>query len=241
MSIDKRIFWPFDKALVSEWPGTRPPGWAYHVGTDFAVPQGTPVRATVTGTAHIWWNDGLGAYVFDIIRPDGLVARHGHLSEMYGETGDWIPAGQVIGKSGGAKDTPGAGLSTGPHLHWELRNSQAWTGPGWYDPRNLLVSDFSALNGSTAKPTYNYLEEKLRKNVMIFFYKHALGKGKPGWLVIGATPNALVVQTQASANLWAKRFGVSAHTTNYGGFKTYLAAAGGSAAQLRAVYREPGK
>ena len=146
-----QLFWPFDTATVSEWPGTRPEGWADHVGTDFAVPQGTPLKATMSGTVDIIWNDGLGAWVIDIIAPDGTVARHGHLSHMAVKDGQWVNAGDYIGNTGGAIGTPGAGLSTGSHLHWEIRNNRGWGATGWYDPRHLAIKSFGTSSG-TAQP-----------------------------------------------------------------------------------------
>ena len=73
------------------------------------------------------------------------------------------------------------------------------------------------------------------ENDMLVFYAHALGKGKPGWLVLGYTPKALILSTQASANAWAERIGKKTISTNYGGFRSYLRAAGGTAAQLNRV------
>lgn len=129
------VYWPFDRSTVSEWPGQRP--GSYHVGTDFAVPQGTPLRATVDGTIVRHNTDGLGAYVLDIIADDGLLIRNGHLSRMDVNTGQRVSAGQVIGLTGGQRGTPGAGMSTGPHLHWELRRDRAWSDGAWIDPRNM--------------------------------------------------------------------------------------------------------
>lgn len=227
------IYWPFDPSTVSEWPGTRPEGWAYHVGTDFAVPQGTPLRATMSGTVDIIWNDGLGAWVIDIIAPDGTVARHGHLSAMYPNDGAWVNAGQYIGETGGALGTPGAGLSTGSHLHWELRNSPAWTGPGWYDPRELTIHYFTELDAATPaapKPPLHGMDE-----AMIYYYAHGAGKNQGAWLVMGYTPNALLLTTQKAANEWAEDIGRKARTTTHGAFVKYLRAAGGTEAQIKAV------
>ena len=229
--IDKRIFWPFDISTVTEWPGTRPAGWANHVGTDFAVPQGTPLRATVSGTVYLTWDDGLGAYVLDIVRPDGFVVRNGHLSYMVVADGAWVNIGDYIGNTGGAAGTPGAGLSTGPHLHWELRWNRNWSGPGWVDPRNLTINSFSDLKPEPQpKPPIHGME-----NDMLVFYAHALGKGKPGWLVLGYTPKPLILVTQAAANTWAKRINKETISTNFTGFRRYLRAAGGTAAQLAKV------
>ncbi|MEV8338961.1 peptidoglycan DD-metalloendopeptidase family protein [Leucobacter sp. NPDC077196] len=142
------IYWPFATSTVSEWPGTRGSGWADHVGTDFAIPQGTPLKATMAGTVDIHWTDGLGAWVIDIIAPDGTVVRNGHLSYMAVADGEWVNVGDYIGNTGGAGGTAGAGMSTGPHLHWEIRNNTGWGATGWYDPRNLTIKTF----GQTAPP-----------------------------------------------------------------------------------------
>lgn len=218
------LYWPFSRSLVSEWPGTRPAGWADHVGTDFAIPQGTPLRATMSGTVDIIWNDGLGAWVIDIIAPDGTVARHGHLSHMAPRDGDWVNAGDYIGNTGGALGTPGAGLSTGAHLHWEIRNNQGWGNYGWYDPRHLTINHFDAAPAAN-KPAAETRIKKGRKMFMVF-YEHGNGRGKPGWLVVG-TPRRLIISTQKAADAIAEQLGVgSSYKTDAGGWKKFLRAAG---------------
>ena len=129
------VYWPFPVSTVTEWPASagRPDHW----GTDFGVAQGTPLRATADGTITRHNNDGLGAYVLDIITDDGLLIRNGHLSRMDVNTGQRVTAGQIIGLTGGQPGTPGAGYSTGPHLHWELRRDRAWSAGAWIDPRTL--------------------------------------------------------------------------------------------------------
>lgn len=226
------IYWPFSRDTVSEWPGVRPPGWGYHVGTDFAVPQGTNLRATMAGTVDIHWTDGLGAWVIDIINPDGTVVRNGHLSYMAVGDGEWVNAGDYIGNTGGAAGTPGAGLSTGPHLHWEIRNSQAWNGPGWYDPRDLSVHNFSELDKPT-EPTNPPLHGM--EDAMIIYYENGAGKGTPAWLVLGYTPNALILTSQSSANLWAGIVGRNAQAVGRAAFINYLGAAGASVKQITNV------
>ena len=230
-----QLFWPFATSTVSEWPGTRPEGWADHVGTDFAVPQGTPLRATMSGTVDIIWNDGLGAWVIDIIAPDGTVARHGHLSHMAPKDGQWVNAGDYIGNTGGAIGTPGAGLSTGAHLHWEIRNNRGWGAWGWYDPRDLTIGSFDApentvppLSAAKPKPPIHGME-----NDMIVFYEHALGLNKPGWLVLGYTPKPLFLFDQGEANAWQAHIGKKTLVVKQGKFLNYLRAANGTAAQIR--------
>lgn len=146
--METRVFWPFPPEQVIEWPGERGAGWATHIGTDWPVLQGTPVRASSSGTVDIHWNDGLGAWVIDIIRPDGFVVRGGHLSAMYPRDGQWVNAGDLIALSGGRPGTAGAGLSTGDHYHFELRWNQMWNAVGWVDPRKIEMHNFSELDKS---------------------------------------------------------------------------------------------
>ena len=156
------IYWPFPTSLVTEWPGSRPAGWAYHVGTDFGIAQGTPLRATVSGVVYLTWNDGYGAYVLDIVRPDGFVVRNGHLSRMDVAHGSWVNAGDHVGLTGGAAGTPGAGLSTGAHLHWELRWNRNWSGLGWVHPNDLTILSF----GETPTPPTTPTTKRKKKNKM---------------------------------------------------------------------------
>lgn len=129
------LYWPFPTSKVSEWPGQRRN--SYHYGTDFAIPQGTPLRASIDGIITRHNNDGLGAYVLDIMSDYGLLVRNGHLSRMDVQSGQRVRAGDIIGLTGGTPGTPGAGHSFGAHLHWELRRDRQWAGGAWLDPRNL--------------------------------------------------------------------------------------------------------
>lgn len=182
------IYWPFDTSRVSEWCGSVRGTDSHgnpiiHMGTDFAVPHGSELRATVTGIIKRWNNDGLGAYVLDIIRDDGLLVRNAHLSRMDVNTGDRVQAGQVIGLTGGTPGTPGAGYSTGAHLHWELRWDRQWNGGNWVDPRPMNPAMF----GETPTP-----QPPRRPTMATMFYVQRDGKttfalagdgaGKAAWL-----------------------------------------------------------
>lgn len=147
------LYWPFSTSQVSEWPGQRK--GSYHYGTDFAVAQGSILRATVDGVITRHNNDGLGAYVLDIMSDDGLLVRNGHLSRMDVSTGQRVKAGQVIGLTGGRPGTPGAGYSFGPHLHWELRRDRLWSGGAWIDPRKLNPQPLNFGQAPTPQPTPN--------------------------------------------------------------------------------------
>lgn len=134
---DLRLFWPCDTSLVTEWPGGFSDiRYGVHMGTDFGLPQGTPLRATVEGSIRIYngIKDGWG---IDINRADGLVVRNWHISEFRVSNGDRVKPGDIIGLTGGAKGHPGAGNSTGAHLHWEIRTNTNFSQTGWLDPRPL--------------------------------------------------------------------------------------------------------
>ncbi|MFM8276110.1 MAG: M23 family metallopeptidase, partial [Cyanobium sp.] len=72
---------------------------------------------------------------------------YGHLSELYVREGDQVRQGEVIGRVGST------GLSTGPHLHFELRLPQdgGWvaTDPGDLDPGHALIA-LAGLGGGRA-------------------------------------------------------------------------------------------
>jgi len=106
------------------------------MGTDFGLPQGTPLRATIEGSIRIY-NGNVDGWGIDINRVDGLVVRNWHMSEFYVKNGDYVKPGDIIGLTGGAKGHPGAGNSTGAHLHWEIRTNTNFSQTGWLDPRPL--------------------------------------------------------------------------------------------------------
>jgi murein DD-endopeptidase MepM/ murein hydrolase activator NlpD len=85
-----------------------------HHGTDYAAGVGTPVAAIGKGTVvRAEWYKGYGNCV-DIRHTNKYISRYGHLSKMAVKRGDSIHQGQYIGKVGST------GLSTGPHLHFEM-------------------------------------------------------------------------------------------------------------------------
>ncbi len=102
----------------------------FHAGTDIGAAMGTPVLAAYTGKVEI--ADWVGGYGMTIILNHGNNQQtlYGHLSEILVRPGEKIEKGMVIGRVGST------GNSTGPHLHFEVRQltSQGWvaTNPGPY-------------------------------------------------------------------------------------------------------------
>lgn len=86
----------------------------YHKGVDWAVPTGTAVVASCGGTViKAGWGSGYG-YVVYIRHEDGRETRYAHLSRILVSTGQRVSQGQKIALSGST------GVSTGPHLHFEM-------------------------------------------------------------------------------------------------------------------------
>ena len=86
----------------------------YHKGIDWATPQGTTVAASCGGVvSKAGWGSGYG-YVVYIDHPDGRQTRYGHLSKITVSVGQKVSQGQKIALSGNT------GVSTGPHLHFEI-------------------------------------------------------------------------------------------------------------------------
>lgn len=87
----------------------------YHQGIDWSTPKGTTVVASCGGTVtKAGWGSGYG-YVVYIKHPDGRETRYGHLSKVLVSAGQTVSQGQKIALSGNT------GVSTGPHLHFEIR------------------------------------------------------------------------------------------------------------------------
>lgn len=95
----------------------------YHKGVDFAVPTGTAVMASCGGTViKAGWGSGYGYCVY-IQHPDGRVTRYGHLSKVLVKSGQSVKQGEKIALSGNT------GVSTGPHLHFEILINGAQVNP----------------------------------------------------------------------------------------------------------------
>ena len=99
----------------------------HHGGIDYAMPVGSPVLAAADGivdqvTTQPNSSRSFGHYV--VIKHDGFFTYYAHLSKSIVKVGQEVRQGQLIAYSGGKKGAWGAGSSTGPHLHFEVRLSK---------------------------------------------------------------------------------------------------------------------
>ncbi len=88
----------------------------FHRGQDFAVNTGTPIYAPADGAVEVIRpsNKGSGNYL-RIFHAYGFSSSYSHLSKFAVKRGDFVKKGDLIAYSGNS------GLSSGPHLHYEVR------------------------------------------------------------------------------------------------------------------------
>lgn len=103
-------------------PGARlSQGLHGHNGVDLAAPKGTPIRAASDGTVIInrsngAYNGGYGNFVV-VLHANGTQTLYSHMSKSVVVNGQHISALQTVGYVGMT------GLTTGPHLHFEVRGA----------------------------------------------------------------------------------------------------------------------
>ena len=133
-------------------PVTGQPG-KLHGGIDVGTPTGTPLAINAPGQILAAGNYGGYGFMQDVWVPShNIQLRLAHLSEFVKRSGEFA-AGEVISKTGGAAGSPGAGSSSGPHLHFEAdtrKNSGAYGGSG----NPAAYAKLIALGqGSSSEPT----------------------------------------------------------------------------------------
>ncbi|MEW6734850.1 MAG: M23 family metallopeptidase [Acidobacteriota bacterium] len=111
---------PVEGLLTGRFGNRRDPfgdGEEFHTGQDIAVNFGVPVHATADGIViYAAAQSGYGNVVV-IDHGNGITTRYGHLSAILVRFGQPIHRYDIIGRVGST------GRSTGPHLHYEVRNN----------------------------------------------------------------------------------------------------------------------
>ncbi|WP_414574600.1 murein hydrolase activator EnvC family protein [Anabaena sp. CCY 9402-a] len=98
----------------------------FHAGLDFAASYGSTIRAADSGMViFAGWYGGYGKTVI-IDHGRGITTLYGHSSELYVTEGQTVQRGQAIASVGST------GLSTGPHLHFEVRRNGTPVNPADY-------------------------------------------------------------------------------------------------------------
>ena len=127
--------WPIDPIFGAscEFHCTGYP-YAYligpHSGIDVPTYMGTPVKAPADGYVARVHDSGSTNYSYLLVlHGDNISTVYGHLSGFAVNEGETVTRGQVIGYTGGAPGSRGSGLSTGPHLHFEVRQNNVPVNP----------------------------------------------------------------------------------------------------------------
>ncbi len=101
-------------------------GRAFHSGLDFPAPKGTAVLSAGYGkVTFVGEKSGYGKVV-EVTHLTGLMTRYAHLSAFIAREGQVVNTGTPIAKVGST------GRSTGPHLHFEVRQKDVAVDPGKY-------------------------------------------------------------------------------------------------------------
>lgn len=111
-----------------------------HKGTDIGAPYGSPIYAAVDGVVQFAGRAGGYGNFIKLAHGGGLVTGYGHMSRFAVGQGARVRRGQVIGYVGST------GISTGPHLHWEV-----WKNGRTVNPRTLSLSSVQTLPADTIR------------------------------------------------------------------------------------------
>jgi len=122
---DSTLIWPVPKTKITAYFHDKSYPFRNifeHPAVDIRAGQGTSIRAAADGYVLKARDAGMGYSYIALIHANGLSTVYGHVSAIYVSPDEYISKGEVIGLSGGTPGTRGAGnLTTGPHLHFEVR------------------------------------------------------------------------------------------------------------------------
>jgi murein DD-endopeptidase MepM/ murein hydrolase activator NlpD len=99
---------------------------AFHAGIDFVAPSGTAVSTAAGGVVIASEPHGEYGNIVEVDHGNGLISRYAHLSKSIVKPGDVVLKGQQIAEVGTT------GRSTGPHLHFEVRESGVALNPSQF-------------------------------------------------------------------------------------------------------------
>ena len=122
------IVWPATGELTSSFGFRIHPIYGtnlFHGGIDIGVETGTPVKAALPGVVKEGGYTSSAGNYLTLCHNDKVDTKYAHLSELLVSEGDSVYQGQTIALSGNS------GVSTGPHLHFEIRIGGVRINPLW--------------------------------------------------------------------------------------------------------------
>jgi len=113
-----KILWPVKYGKITSKFGNRThpvlKSVKFHRGVDIAVSVGTPVYSGIKGKVTFAGRKGNYGNLVEIERDDGIKVRYAHLNSIDVVTGQKVSDGEKVAETGNT------GMSTGPHLHYEI-------------------------------------------------------------------------------------------------------------------------
>ena len=116
---EHRLVLPVDGPITSRFTRARLHPilgiWRPHLGVDMSAPRGTRITSPAPGRVRLVEREFAAGLVVELEHGGGVTTRYLHLRSATVQPGQRVAAGATIGTVGSS------GLSTGPHLHWEVR------------------------------------------------------------------------------------------------------------------------
>lgn len=150
--------WPIDRTLLRNKIGAfgyrmhpKLHRWKFHAGVDMAGRIGDPVYATGDGvverTEYSRARTGYGSQIV-INHGFGYKTRYAHLNKIHVQRGDSIKRGQLIADMGNT------GISTAPHLHYEVLYRNSHVNPINYFDKNMSAEAYKSLMSQIQEENY---------------------------------------------------------------------------------------
>ena len=119
LSVLDGLIWPSNARYITSPFGPRdtgiPGASTDHKGVDIGAPYYSDIFAAQSGKViQAGWNGGYG-YCVTIAHDEGVATLYAHMNDYYVRVGQTVNRGQVIGECGST------GISSGPHIHYEVR------------------------------------------------------------------------------------------------------------------------
>ena len=114
-----RLAWPVAGTITQYF-------WAYHTGVDLAAPYGTGIGASDAGTVVYAGWVAVGGLSVRIKHDNGMETGYYHMGATFVTAGTKVDKGQIVGTVGMT------GVTTGPHVHWELKLNGQFVNPLLY-------------------------------------------------------------------------------------------------------------
>lgn len=103
----------------------------FHNGIDLGIPANTQIKSPMPGTVENVYSSPEGGNQLIIKHNNGYVTGYAHLTKALVKKGDKIRQGEIVALSGNT------GKSTGPHLHFTLKDGFG----NWLDPAKVIYSN----------------------------------------------------------------------------------------------------